>query len=114
MKYTLKPGSYELRVYDDAIDADTQSSVWNYLVDSEYCVNFYDQPYSNWYPKHNQWHTPRNHPAAVRCPFAWDEQIKEWCWWEEQGYFCHEHPSPQANQEFAQYLQPKISSWIKS
>jgi hypothetical protein len=45
--------------------------------------------------------------------FAWDEQIKEWCWWEEQGYFCHEHPSPQANLEFAEYLQPRVQEWLK-
>lgn len=49
-------------------------------------------------------------PAAT---FAWDEQIKEWCWWEEQGYFCHEHPSPRANQEFAEYLQPRVAEWLK-
>jgi hypothetical protein len=46
--------------------------------------------------------------------FAWDEQIKEWCWWEEQGYFCHEHPTPRANEEFAQYLQPKVEQWLKN
>lgn len=45
--------------------------------------------------------------------FAWDEQIKEWCWWEEQGYFSHEHPTPRANQEFAEYLQPQVAQWLK-
>jgi hypothetical protein len=45
--------------------------------------------------------------------FAWDEQIKEWCWWEEQGYFCHEHPTPLANQEFAEFLKPTIEEWLK-
>jgi len=44
--------------------------------------------------------------------FAWDEQIKEWCWWEENGYFCHEHPTPRANKEFAEYLQPTVEKWI--
>lgn len=44
--------------------------------------------------------------------FAWDEQIKEWCWWAEQGYFCHEHPTPRCNEEFADYLQPKFNEWI--
>lgn len=44
--------------------------------------------------------------------FAWDEQIKEWCWWEEQGYFCHEHPSPRSNEEFAKYLQPVVEKWL--
>lgn len=45
--------------------------------------------------------------------FAWDEQIKEWCWWEDQGYFCHEHPSPRANKEFAEYLKPQVEQWLK-
>jgi len=44
--------------------------------------------------------------------FAWDEQIKEWCWWEEQGYFCHEHPTPRANKEFAEFLQPTVEKWL--
>lgn len=44
---------------------------------------------------------------------AWDEQIKEWCWWEEQGYFCHEHPTPRANQEFAEYLKPAVEKWLQ-
>lgn len=46
--------------------------------------------------------------------FAWDEQIKEWCWWESKGYFCHEHPSPRANQEFADYLYPKVKNWLEN
>lgn len=46
--------------------------------------------------------------------FAWDEQIKEWCWWADQGYFCHEHPTPRANEEFAQYLQPQVEQWLKN
>ena len=45
--------------------------------------------------------------------FAWDEQIKEWCSWEQAGYFCHEHPSPRANSEFAEYLQPQVIQWLK-
>ena len=44
--------------------------------------------------------------------FAWDEQIKEWCWWEEHGYFCHEHPTPQANKEFAEFLKPVVLEWL--
>jgi len=44
--------------------------------------------------------------------FAWDEQIKEWSWWEEQGYFCHEHPTPMANQEFAKYILPIVERWL--
>ena len=46
--------------------------------------------------------------------FAWDEQIKEWCWWEDQGYFCHEHPTPLANAEFAAHLLPTVESWMQS
>lgn len=46
--------------------------------------------------------------------FAWDEQIKEWCWWEDEGYFCHEHPTPRANQEFAQCLKPGVEQWLKN
>ncbi len=44
--------------------------------------------------------------------FAWDEQIKEWCWWEEQGYFCHEHPTPKANSELAEFLEPTVKEWL--
>ena len=45
--------------------------------------------------------------------FAWDEQIKEWCWWEELGYFCHEHPGPKATQEFAEFIKQDVISWCK-
>lgn len=44
--------------------------------------------------------------------FAWDDQIKEWCWWEEQGYFCREHPSVRATEEFANFLKPDVITWI--
>lgn len=44
--------------------------------------------------------------------FAWDDLIKEWCWWEEQGYFCHEHPTPLAHEQFAEYLKPKVTQWL--
>lgn len=43
---------------------------------------------------------------------AWDDQIKEWCWWEDQGYFCKEHPNIRATKEFAEYLKPSVLSWI--
>jgi len=45
--------------------------------------------------------------------FAWDELIKEWCMWEELGYMCHEHPTPLANKEFAEYLKEDVLAWIK-
>jgi hypothetical protein len=44
--------------------------------------------------------------------FAWDDLIKEWCWWEENGYFCHEHPTPQAHQEFAKSLEANLIKWL--
>lgn len=47
--------------------------------------------------------------AAV---FAWDQQIKEWCWWADHGWFCHEHPSPRANFEFAKDLLPIVKEWL--
>lgn len=46
--------------------------------------------------------------------FAWDEQIKEWCWWQDRGYFYREHPTPRANQEFAEYTQPLVEQWINN
>jgi len=59
------------------------------------------------------WRMHSNNVVPSRAAtFAWDEQIKEWCWWEENGYFCHEHPTPLANKEFAEYLQPMIKEWI--
>ena len=45
--------------------------------------------------------------------FAWDELIKEWCWWEDNGYFCHEHPTPKCHKEFAEYLKPKVEQWLE-
>lgn len=77
MKVDQRSGSYDLTVLDDAIDADLKLSVWNFLLDSEYCVNHYDQSHSNWYPRHNQWHIPRDRPAALRLPLAWDEASLE-------------------------------------
>lgn len=46
--------------------------------------------------------------------FAWDEQIKEWCWWEDQGYFYREHPTPLANKEFAIEIWPTIKNWLEN
>lgn len=54
-----------------------------------------------------------NVKPGKQATFAWDEQIKEWCWWEEQGYFCHEHPTILANQEFAEYLHPTVQQWLE-
>lgn len=49
--------------------------------------------------------------AAV---FAWDDLVKEWCMWEDLGYFCHEHPTPLANEQFAKYLEPKLIKWLQN
>lgn len=65
-------GSYELKIYDNAVSADLQAKIYNYLLDSEYCVNFYDQNHCNWYPRQNRWEIPRTRPAALRLPLAWD------------------------------------------
>lgn len=58
----------------------------------------------------------RSHSDAVTpsktATFAWDEQIKEWCWWEQHGWFCHEHPTPRAHQEFARFLEPTVHDWL--
>jgi hypothetical protein len=59
------------------------------------------------------WRTVYNNvKSSKNATFAWDEQIKEWCWWEEHGYFCHEHPTPMANQEFAKYILPIVERWL--
>jgi hypothetical protein len=44
--------------------------------------------------------------------FAWDDLIKEWCMWEDLGYFCHEHPTPLANKEFANFLKADVTNWL--
>jgi hypothetical protein len=73
MKVNHCTGTYDLTVIDDAIDFGLRDKVYNFLLDSEYCVNHYNQNHSNWYPRENRWHIPRDRPAAVRLPLAWDE-----------------------------------------
>lgn len=77
MKITQRPGSYKLTVIDNAIEKSLRQRVWDFLLDSEYCVNHYDQNHSNWYPREDRWHIPRTQPAALRLPLAWDEQSLE-------------------------------------
>lgn len=61
------------------------------------------------------WRMHKNNIKPGRtATFAWDEQIKEWCWWEEHGYFCHEHPTPMANQQYAEYLKPQLNKWLNN
>lgn len=60
------------------------------------------------------WRADYNHVRPSRAAtFAWDELIKEWCWWQDHGYFCHEHPSPRANKEFADFLKPTVEEWLR-
>jgi len=77
MTKSIKPGSYSLVVYDNEVPSTLLNDVYEYLLDSEYCVNFYDRPHSNWYPRNNKWVTPRDLPAALRLPLAWDEASLE-------------------------------------
>lgn len=72
-----RTGSYELSVIDQGVPTVLQKQVWEFLLDQEFCVNFYDQNHSNWYPRKNYWHIPRTKPAALRCPLAWNEQSLE-------------------------------------
>jgi hypothetical protein len=72
-----KHKTYNLSVFDKEIDQDLQTEVYEYLLDSEYCVNFYDHNHSLWYPRENKWITPRTMPGALRLPLAWDEQSLE-------------------------------------
>ena len=44
--------------------------------------------------------------------FHFDKRIKEWCMWEELGYFCHEHPSVKANEEFSEQLEEQVYKWL--
>jgi hypothetical protein len=73
MTSVIKPGTYHLSVHNDVISKELQTRVYDYLLDSEYCVHFYDHSHSLWYPRHNRWEFPRTHPAAPRLPLAWDE-----------------------------------------
>lgn len=77
MTISVKPGTYRLEVYDNEIDADLQTEVLNYLLDSEYCVNFYDPSHSFWDPRADKYTTPRNYPATPRLPLAWDDRSLE-------------------------------------
>ena len=78
MTHTSKPGTYSLDVWDHEIPADLQDKVYNFLLDSEYLVNFYDPPHSFWHPRKNEWVTERNMPAAPRLPLAWDDDSLMW------------------------------------
>lgn len=77
MPLTVKPGTYRLEVYDNEISAEQQKEILDYLMDSEYCVNFYDHSHSLWNPRTDTLFTPRKHPAQPKLPLAWDEESLE-------------------------------------
>lgn len=68
-----KSGTYHLSVYDDEISQYLQCRVYDFLINSEYQVNFYDPSHTKWYPKDDRWVTERNWPSQPRLPLAWDE-----------------------------------------
>jgi hypothetical protein len=72
-----RAGTYPLSVFDNRIDLNLQQRVTDFLLDSEYCVNFYDHSHSLWYPRTDTWVTPRTHPSQPRLPLAWDNQSLE-------------------------------------
>ena len=65
---------YLLEVYDDEISTELQDRVYNFLLDSEYCINYYDHSHSLYYPRDDRTVTPRNFPAQPRLPIAWDNE----------------------------------------
>lgn len=73
MSLTPKTGTYRLEVYDDEISVEQQKEVLNYLMDSDYCVNFYDPSHSLWNPRTDTYTTLRNYPSQPKLPLAWDE-----------------------------------------
>jgi hypothetical protein len=65
---------YLLEVYDNEISAELQDRVYNFLLDSEYCINYYDHSHSLYYPRDDRTVTPRDFPAQPRLPIAWDNE----------------------------------------
>lgn len=74
MSKTIKNGTYRLEVYDDEIPEELEKRVSDFLLDSEYCVNFYDHSHSIWHPREDRFETPRNWPSQPRLPIAWDDE----------------------------------------
>lgn len=71
----INPDStYLLEVHDNAVPANLQDRVYEYLLDQEHYVNFYDPPHSTWHPRTDTIVTTREKPASARCPFAWDDE----------------------------------------
>ena len=63
MSKTIKNGTYRLEVYDNEIPEELENRVSDFLLDSEYCVNFYDHNHSIWHPREDRFETPRNLPS---------------------------------------------------
>lgn len=51
---------------------------------------------------------------SKRALFESEVLIREWCFWQEHGYICHDHPTVLANQQFAEYLKPEVHKWLNS
>lgn len=68
-----RTGTYSLSIFDNKIAPELQQRVTDFLLDSEYCVNFYDPGHSLWNPRTDTWTTLRTHPSQPRLPLAWDE-----------------------------------------
>lgn len=80
---------------------------------SEYCNSSHFQ--FGWGAGDIGWHADYDDVIPSKTAlFAWDEQIKEWCSWEEHDMFCHEHPTIKANILFAHHLKQTALEWIYS
>ena len=77
MSKITKPGSYQLDIFDNEISNDLKKRVSDFMLDSEWCVNFYDPSHSLWYPRPDQYKTPRNFPSQPKLALAWDEKSLE-------------------------------------
>ena len=77
MTQIIKTGTYHLAVVDNEIPKELQEKVYNFLLDSEYCVNFYDPPHSLYYPRQDKLVTKREFPAQPKLPLAWDDESLE-------------------------------------
>ena len=54
-----------------------------------------------------------NVKPSKQLTFLWDEQIKEWCYWQDHEFFCHEHPTLKATKFFAAHIKKDFIQWLK-
>ena len=67
-----------LKVFDNQVPKDLMERTWEYVLDEEYHVTFYDPPASKWYPRTKTYLSPdTNYPSTHRCPLAWDDKSLE-------------------------------------